>query len=240
MGLLESLAKRIAHRAVVTHKQAIARNAVHLVLQGEDWNGLSYTPGEHLRVLVGLDQPGPLGDKVRTYSVWNYDAARQRMDVVVCLHSDGPGARWGQRVAVSDAVHFTGPKGKFTVDSTGDFYLFVGDDSALAHLYELRRHVPAGKPVFGVVYAPSESDFFPDLDGTRPLSFRVLPENPVEDLLEQVRPVLQSAAGSGRVYIGGDGRTCVALNRYFRAELGWKTHQIKTKPFWQPGKVGLE
>ncbi len=42
------------------------------------------------------------------------------------------------------------------------------------------------------------------------------------------------------VYIAGDSRVCVALNHYFRKELHWDSKQIKTKPFWNPEKTGLE
>ncbi|WP_368855182.1 hypothetical protein [Polaribacter sp. 20A6] len=42
------------------------------------------------------------------------------------------------------------------------------------------------------------------------------------------------------VYIAGDSRVYVALNHHFRNELNWSTKQIKTKPFWNPDKKGLE
>nr|WP_197482116.1 SIP domain-containing protein [Polaribacter atrinae] len=46
--------------------------------------------------------------------------------------------------------------------------------------------------------------------------------------------------GIKMVYIAGDSRVCIALNQYFRKELNWNTKQIKTKPFWNPDKKGLE
>jgi NADPH-dependent ferric siderophore reductase len=46
--------------------------------------------------------------------------------------------------------------------------------------------------------------------------------------------------GKQMVYIAGDSRVCVALNYYFKNYLNWNTKQIKTKPFWNPEKKGLE
>jgi len=46
--------------------------------------------------------------------------------------------------------------------------------------------------------------------------------------------------GYKMVYIAGGGRICVVLNIYFRNELNWDSKRIKTKPFWNLEKKGLE
>jgi NADPH-dependent ferric siderophore reductase len=51
---------------------------------------------------------------------------------------------------------------------------------------------------------------------------------------------LPKLTGRRMVYIGGDSRICVSLTHYFRKELQWEARQIKTKPFWNPDKKGLE
>src|SRR5437660_1545949 len=116
MGLVESLARRISHKAVVVNKQRIAENTFHISLALKDMKDFFYTPGEFLRLLVGLDQPVKMSEKVRTYSVWNYDADRQIIDIAVCTFSSGVGANWAKNVNIGDAIHFTGPKGKFVLD----------------------------------------------------------------------------------------------------------------------------
>ncbi|WP_264373561.1 hypothetical protein [Paenibacillus psychroresistens] len=42
------------------------------------------------------------------------------------------------------------------------------------------------------------------------------------------------------LYVGGDGRVCVELHKHFKQTLNWSNQQIKSKPFWIPGKKGLE
>jgi NADPH-dependent ferric siderophore reductase len=240
MGILENLGKRISRKAIVTNKQQIAEHTFRITLKLPDEKSLSYTPGEFLRVLVGVDQSVKLTEMIRTYSVWGYDTASQTIDIAVCTFSSGSGASWAKRLQKDETVYFTGPKGKFVQDDSGDYYILIGDISSLAHLYEINRHIPTHKKVFSLIYAEHEQDFFADLDETSPLSFSTLPPNPVQQLTEQIELILKQAQGKGMIYVGGDGRVCVELRNYLKQQHQWDSRQIKVKPFWMPGKIGLE
>lgn len=240
MRFVDSIARRLLTEATLIHKQQIAAHTFRLTIQGDALKNLQYIPGEHLRVFVGLDRDTSMQDKVRTYSVWGYDKPNARIDLAVCTHSTGIGSRWVSELAVGDPVYFAGPKGKFTLDTSGDYYVFVGDPSAFAHLYELNRHLPPGKPVFSLLYAEQEADYFPDLMGDAPFSFHQLPLNPAPALIEGLDALVRNQPGRGLLYVGGDSRVCVALNHHVRRNLGWSSRQIKTKPFWDPARTGLE
>ncbi|MVM33102.1 siderophore-interacting protein [Spirosoma sp. HMF4905] len=240
MGLVDTIVKRFSRKAVLIDKQQLTEHTVHLKIQGDDLTDLAYTPGEHLRVLVGIDKNTAMQDKVRTYSVWQYDRTNATIDIAVCTHSTGVGARWVREIALGDTVYFGGPKGKFTVDQSGDYYVFVGDISALAHLYEINRHLTQPKPVISLIYGDTEADFFPDLTGEKPFNFYQLSQNPDSAVIEKLDSLIKNRTGKGIVYVGGDGRLCVTLNKHFRNALHWESRQIKTKPFWLPNKTGLE
>ena len=44
-------------------------------------------------------------------------------------------------------------------------------------------------------------------------------QNPDQAVIEQLNAQLKNAVGKGIVYVGGDSRLCVTLNRYFRHSL---------------------
>jgi NADPH-dependent ferric siderophore reductase len=240
MSIVDNLAKRLLKAATVRAKRMIAPNTFHLTLVGEQLKALAYTPGQHLRIFVGLDQQTELSDKVRTYSVWQYDSAEARIELAVCTHSTGIGARWVKSLLPGDTVYFSGPKGKFVVDHSADEYLLIGDSSALAHLYEIRRHLGRDKLVQGIIYSAAKTDCFADLDGSMPFPYYPFAADPVPELRALIRTYRQNSSGRGMVYIGGESRVCVALHGYFRKELGWPVARIRSKPFWHPGKKGLE
>lgn len=59
-------------------------------------------------------------------------------------------------------IYFGGPKGKLTIDHSAENFLFLGDISALSHLYELSRQWKSFQKSFGIIYAKSEKDFIID------------------------------------------------------------------------------
>lgn len=65
-------------------------------------------------------------------------------------------------------------------------------------------------------------------------------QNDTEKIIAKIAELIPNLKGKKMVYIAGDSRVCVALNQYFRKELHWDGKLIKTKPFWNPGKKGLE
>jgi NADPH-dependent ferric siderophore reductase len=240
MSLIENIAKLFTSSATVIYKEKISESAFHLKICGDDLKSLDYIPGQHLRILVGLGKSTTLKDKVRTYSVWNYDRKNQTIDMAVCTHSNGIGSKWIRELKIDDKIYFSKPKGNFIIDNTGDFYIFIGDISALGHLYEIRRNLPADKKVYSLIYSDKTEDFFEDLENKAKFSFKKLNQNPSEQISKDITELATTTNGKGIVYIGGDGRVCVELNKYFRQVLKWNTKQIKTKPFWHPDKIGLE
>lgn len=240
MSLLDTIVSRLSHKAHIVHKAQLSAHAYHIRIQSDNFATADYVPGHFLRVFCGYGKDVSLGEKVRSYSVWKFDPENRSADLAICTHSEGPGTQWARECRVGDTVYFTWHKGKFTVDDSADHYLFIGDLSALAHVYAINRHLPAAKHRHGIVYAETEAEFFADIDGQWPFSLHVLPVNPAEALIQEIKNTVPHSKGKGIVYIGGDSRVCVALNTYFKKELGWETRQIKTKPFWNPEKRGLE
>ncbi len=240
MGIIDGVISLLVKNATITHKEKLSDHAYHLRIKSPEFSEVNYMPGYFLRVVCGMGKDVPMRDKVRSYSVWNLNREQGYIDLAVCTHSDGVGTAWALESKVGDKVHFGWHKGKFVVDATANQYLFIGDLSALAHLYEIHRNLPNGKTINSVIYAPSLADLFADIDGQAPFNFHELATNPSDQIIELLQPIIKGLKGNGMVYIGGDSRVCVALHQYFKKELGWQVSQIKAKPFWNPNKKGLE
>ena len=240
MGIIENLLKLRLQPAEIVYKASISPSAFHIRLKSEKLKYDGFVPGYFLRLGVGMDdETAGIRDKVRSYTAWDYDAVQGTVDLAVATHSEGIGTTWAKSCEVGDTVYLTWHKCKLIVDDAADSYLMIGDLSALAHLYKIRRHL-TNKQVQGIFYSQKISDLYKDIDGTEPLSFYELPENPIEQLKEKIEAVVPTMSGKKMVYLAGDSRVCVALNHYFRKELKWDTRQIKTKPFWNPNKKGLD
>lgn len=100
--------------------------------------------------------------------MWGYDPTQGHLELAVCIFSGGPGDRWAEQCQPGDTVHFSGPGGKFVVESA-PAYALLGDISCLGHFYALRRSIPAQVPPASIIHARQASDGFADLDGSQPL-----------------------------------------------------------------------
>lgn len=238
-SLVDSLVKNIFNSAVVVQRKQLAPQVLHIRLQGKGFSEHKYIPGEHLRIFVGVDKNTALDSKLRTYSVWKHDGKIGSVDLAVCTHSTGIGANWARDVKVGNTVHYMGPKGMLTIED-GDTHFFIGDLSALSHMYALRNGVSSGAKTFGLVYGEDEAEYFADLDGQKPFTFLKLPENPVGELISYFEQHSKDAKGRTVIYLGGDARVCKTLGRYFRNDAGWSHATVKTKGFWMPGKTGMD
>ncbi len=44
----------------------------------------------------------------------------------------------------------------------------------------------------------------------------------------------------GAAYLAGEARTCQLVRRYLLQERGWPRRAVTVKPFWAPGRRGLD
>lgn len=241
MGIIDNLFKQFTEQGTIVHKSTLSEAVYHIRIQGDHIKSAIFKPGYFLRLGVGIGSPeASLRDKVRSYSVWDIDKVAGTIDLAIALHSNGIGAAWIKNCNVGDSVSFVWKKGNFVLDDRADSYVMIGDLSALSHLYAINRHLHPDKQVESMVYSGKRSELFADIDRSTPFDFYEMGPNPEQGIIHQVREIIPKLTGRPMVYIGGDSRVCVALTQFFRRELHWNTTQIKTKPFWNPSKKGLD
>ncbi|GAA4233196.1 hypothetical protein GCM10022291_09640 [Postechiella marina] len=242
MGLIENVLKKVVlDEATILKKIKLSESVFKIQLKSESIKKAEFTPGCFLRLGIGIgDGSISFKDKVRSYSVWNINKKEGRLDIAIATESNGVGAQWVANCKVGDVVYFKWKKGNFLIDKTADSYLMIGDLSALSHLYILNRNLPEAKQVESIIYTKNKNDLFEDVDGAKPFNFYSLEQNPIIAIIKLIKEIIPKMKGRKMVYLAGDSRVCVALNQYFRKELNWNTKQIKTKPFWNPDKKGLE
>ncbi|MEP2239155.1 MAG: SIP domain-containing protein [Maribacter sp.] len=241
MGIVESIIKKVLEKGTIIEKTKLSDSVYKIRIQSDGISNYDFEPGHFLRLGVGIGKDDiSLKDKVRSYSVWDIDKEKNTLDIAIATHSQGIGAKWVETCATNDTVYFKWKKGKFLVDDSADSYLMIGDLSALSHLYIINRNLPDNKHIKSLIYSQHNNDFFADVDGSNPFDFHVMSENPSTEIIQKLNSIIPEMKGDTMVYLAGDSRVCITLTNYFRKELNWSTKQIKTKPFWNPDKKGLE
>jgi len=241
MAFLENMIKKIMDEGLVFSKEKLNESVFKIEIQSKAVKTLDFVPGSFIRLGVGFGKEvTSKKDMVRSYSIWSIDKERNTFSLAIALHSKGIGAKWAETCSIGDTVYFKTKRGKFTLDDSADSYLMIGDLSALSHLYTINRYLSAEKQVESIIYNADTAELYSDVDDKKPFDFYSIDQNNSSEVISKIKLIIPQLKGVKMAYIGGDSRVCVAVNNFLRKELKWNATQIKTKPFWNPDKKGLE
>ncbi|WP_431885728.1 siderophore-interacting protein [Micromonospora wenchangensis] len=221
-----------------------------VTLTGPDLAGLDWLPGQHVRLQLA---PGPaavdwLVGTLRTYTLWS--CQDQTMELVVFDHGDGPGAEWARTTRPGDELMLMKPQGAF-VTAPAPYHLFAGEETAQAAYGPMLRALPADARVFGRFEIDSPDERLnlidshserPDPERGRDLEWsyrRGRSAASSQTLVEAVRG-LELPAEPGRAYLAGEARTIQLIRHHLVKERNWPRRNVITKPFWTPGRKGMD
>lgn len=249
--LLDPLVDLLFLRAEVTSTEQITPRTRAIRLAGPGVADLVWRPGQQIRIQAkdpqGQGRDGMLGGALRTYSIWSYDG--RELELRVLDHGDGPGARWSRGLRLGDEVVFRKPEGKFVGVDSAPYHLFVGEETAAVAFGAIVRGLPSEAKIFGVIEVDGPQDQFalprvgsgPGSD-SGDLAWRFRDGASAADSATLVAAIreLSLPAEPGVAYVAGEARTCQAVRAHLVRERGWPRRSVLVKPFWAPGKRGME
>lgn len=259
-GMGRRLIGQFFQAGVVTETAPIAARMLRISIKsaGQEW-----MPGQQIRVCVG-DPGSPSGwlDGLRrTYSVWNYDG--EVLTLCVLDHGDGPGARWARSVQPGQEVLFGKPEGAMVLRPAA-YHVFVGEETASVAFGPMMRALLEADDradIRGVIEVGYPADRLPlpdrpepgrpepgepEPDAGRPepdrLSWQYRHGAPAASSQTLVRAVseLELPDEPGSAYVAGEARTVQWVAQHLVRDRGWPRRAIRTKPFWAPGRTGLD
>lgn len=119
---------------------ALTPRMTRIRLAGDGLRGLHAIPGQTVQLLVPV--PGSDTTARRDYTVRHHDAEAGAMDVDFVLHGDGPAATWARQAAPGQVIEFLGPSGRPWNDSSADWHLFAGDETAVPAILAMAEALP--------------------------------------------------------------------------------------------------
>lgn len=209
--------------------------------------GLDWTPGQQVRVHVAditsarTWVSGAVRNALRTYSVWDYDASSGLMELCVLDHGEGgPGERWARDVRPGREVVFGKPEGSFGLRPAA-YHLFAGEETASVPFGAMLRATAADDAVHGVIEVSRPEDRLPVPRG-EDLTWCHRGDASAADSATLVAAVrrLDLPPGPGIAYVAGEARTVQAVRAHLVRERGWPRRSVLVKPFWTPGRRGME
>jgi NADPH-dependent ferric siderophore reductase len=222
------LLDRFLVRAVVADVERVTPRMRRIRVTGESLRGLDWTPGQHVRVRV--DEL-----RLRSYSVGDH-VDGEYLELCVLDHpGEGPGARWSRRIRCGQPVTFTRPTGRLVLRDA-PYHLFVGDETACVAFGAMLRALPASASAHATIEVDGPGD---QLSLSRTGQPHWIHRNAPGGIVGALRG-LDLPVEPGVAYVAGEALTCRAVRRYLTAERAWPRTAVVVKPFWTPGKRGLD
>ena len=215
-----------------------------LVLSGEELAGFtSLSPDDHVKLFVrgkgqgeGEGQGGDAGR--RDYTPRRYDAKTGELAIDFALHDAGAATLWAKDAVPGDRIEIGGPRGSVVVPPDFDWWLLVGDETALPAIGRRLEELPSGTKVQAVIVVtgPEEEQNFDTATDLR----AVWVHRPAEraDDPEPVLDVLRSLAwpsGDGFAWIAAEANVARAVRSFITEERAHPTAALRASGYWKKG-----
>jgi NADPH-dependent ferric siderophore reductase len=246
--LVNTLRDAVFLSANVSEIDQLTTRLRRIRLAGPRLRGVKWTPGQHIRLQVAglLDSLLRLHahDALRTYSIYDADSEVGTLDIVMLDHDGDPNVltparHWAATVAVGDHVTLTRPQGNFVIRPDAAYHLFVGEETASVAFAAMLRSLPSGAKVHGVIEGATDTDHLPLARNLIHVE-RGAASAADSVVLADASRELPLPDQPGVAYLAGEARTIQSLRKILVTERGWDRRNIRTKPFWTPGRSGME
>jgi len=219
----------------VIGKAQVTPNMLRITLGGP---GLAGFPADQTSAYIKLRLPdSETGrDLVRTYTVRTH--RESEIDVDFALHEIcGPATFWALNTQVGDSIMVGGPGPRKLVHADADWYLLVGDMTALPAISGNLEMLPEAAKGTAVIEVMDEADI-QDLRKPPLLNIEwVVNPHPGEDsnlLVDRVKSVAW-AAGNPSVWAACEFSSMRQLRDYFRGERGLDASNLYISSYWKSG-----
>ena len=196
---------------------------------------VSVSPDDHIKLFFPSQGAGEA--QKRDFTPRSFDTESGQLAIDFALHDAGPAVAWARAARVGDTLMIGGPRGSAVLADDFDWYLLIGDETALP---AIGRRVEEGAADVAVITAvvvsdEAEAQHFQTGAAWTPLwAYRSAGGDGAADLL-RVLDGLALPEGEGFVWIAAESGVARAVRRYMIENRGHPPKWIKAAGYWRRG-----
>jgi NADPH-dependent ferric siderophore reductase len=189
--------------------------------------------------------PSAVHPLVRTYTARSFDDERATMDIDFVIHEEGGvGSRWAASAAIGDrlALALRYPEAS-PRDHGADWYLLVGDETAVPAIASIIETMPVGRRVVAFIEVADTNDEQPFASGAEvAVTWLYRGDDPAgtSPVVDETLRRLDWPDGRVFAFVAGEVRMVSAVRRYLREEKGLTRHDYKIQAYWRRGMTEVE
>jgi NADPH-dependent ferric siderophore reductase len=178
---------------------------------------------------------------MRDFTPRRFDRSLGTLIIDFALHEAGPATRWAISAQIGDTLEIGGPRGSTVVPDDFDWYLLVGDETALPaigrRVEELRADVPVA--TFVLIEA-GETQYFQTKDFQTRAAWTPhwIARNGSPDDASRLRTALADytlPSGDGFVWIAAEASVARSVRNLVIEDLGHPRQWTKAAGYWKRG-----
>ena len=218
----------------VAAKQHITPRLLRIVFRADALQGFdSPSPDDHIKIFLPASGDEKAISRDFTPRAWDLEAGTITIDFA--LHEAGPATEWALAAQVGDRLEIGGPRGSTVVPDDFDWYLLIGDATALPSISRRLETMRIGVPVevFLLVANSEEKQDFVTTANCN-LHWSICSESS-RDNAAALRSALETfdlRAGDGYIWIAAEAYVSRDLYSYFVEKRGHPKEWVKASAYW--------
>lgn len=171
----------------------------------------------------------------RNYTPRRYDPVKGELEIDFVLHGDGPASSWAAQAAVGHTLGVGGPRGSMVVPLGFDWYVLVGDQTALPAIARRLEQLPAGARAMAVIETVDDGEQVA-LESQAQVEVHWVGRNGRSGalLLEELQAIALPQDGDGYVWVACEHAQVKSLRSHF-IDAGVPKQHLHVASYWKHG-----
>jgi len=178
-------------------------------------------------------RPRPAG---RDYTPRRYDRTANELDIEFVLHGEGPAASWARSAKVGDVLGQGGPRGSAILPEDLDWYVLIGDETALPAMARRLEEAPPGERLL-VLIEEDHADAVIELHTAAQASVTWLRRDAGEGGMPEAVARMALPEGHGFAWAAGEYASIRRVRQVLIDGLGMDRRRIKASSYWKQGEI---
>jgi NADPH-dependent ferric siderophore reductase len=218
----------------VVEKEHITPRMLRIVFQSDELQGFhSPSADDHIKIILPTGGEQKPISRDFTPRAWDLEAGTFTLDFA--LHEAGPATEWARAAKAGDRLEIGGPRGSTVVPDDFDWYLLIGDATALPAICRRLETMRTGVPVdVFVMVADSEDQRIFVTTANCNVRWLVCSESTRDDAatLCSALQTLRLRPGDGFIWIAAEAHVSRSLYTYFVEKRGHPMQWVKAAAYW--------
>ena len=225
------------HKLTVSTKEAITPRMLRVRFTSDELQGFqSPSADDHIKIFLPEMYGG--GQAMRDFTPRAFDANAGTLTLDFALHERGPAIEWARQAKAGDVLEIGGPRGSAIVADDFDWYLFIGDETALPSIGRRVEGLREGVPVSTLVIIADSQEQQEFTTRARCEPRWVMRNEAVGDDTTALLSTMEDYAfpeGDGFVWIAAETSVARELYKYLTGERHHRREWIKAAGYWAKG-----